>query len=127
MTPGGSCSPRVSVSPRSSRQAFPSPSFRAWRPPHRCSIASLICSDFRGRPQLSPATRSRNSARPSGKEETRARHPHTQLDTQLSEFFETFSRASDTLDAEALAGCFDEVFLAADATGAKAVPRPLFL
>lgn len=50
-----------------------------------------------------------------------------QLDTQLSEFFETFSRASDTIDADALAGCFEEVFLAADATGAKAVPRTLFL
>lgn len=50
-----------------------------------------------------------------------------QLDTQLSEFFETFSRASDTLDTDALAGCFEDVFLAADATGAQAVPRPLFL
>jgi hypothetical protein len=50
-----------------------------------------------------------------------------QLDIQLSEFFETFSRASDTLDADALATCFEEVFLAADATGARAVSRPLFL
>jgi hypothetical protein len=49
------------------------------------------------------------------------------LDTQLSEFFETFSRASNTLDADALAGCFEEVFLAADATGARAVPRAIFL
>jgi hypothetical protein len=50
-----------------------------------------------------------------------------QPDSQLSDFFETFSRASDTLDTDALAACFEEVFLAADATGARAVPRPLFL
>jgi hypothetical protein len=51
----------------------------------------------------------------------------TPLDTQLRHFFDVFSRASDALDLDTLAGCFDEVFLAAEAAGAKAVPRPAFL
>ena len=51
----------------------------------------------------------------------------TQPGTQLRGFFELFSRSGNALDLDALAGCFDEVFLAADATGSKVVPRPAFL
>ncbi len=49
------------------------------------------------------------------------------LDTQLRNFFDEFSRSSNALDLATLGRCFDEVFLAADATGTKVVPRPAFL
>jgi hypothetical protein len=48
-------------------------------------------------------------------------------DAELRAFFDVFSRASGTLDVDALARCFGEVFLAADATGAKPVTRAAFL
>lgn len=51
----------------------------------------------------------------------------TQLGIQLRGFFDQFSRCSNALDLDVLAGCFDEVFLAADAAGSKVVPRPAFL
>jgi len=49
------------------------------------------------------------------------------LDTQLRNFFDEFSRSRNALDLATLGRCFDEVFLAADATGTKVVPRPAFL
>jgi hypothetical protein len=42
-------------------------------------------------------------------------------------FFDVFSRASNALDLDALAGCFDETFLSSDAAGTRMVPRPAFL
>lgn len=53
-------------------------------------------------------------------------HANT-LDTQVRQFLEAFSRSSDSLDLDALATCFGESFLAADPSGATAVPRPAFL
>lgn len=51
----------------------------------------------------------------------------TPLDDRLRRFFETFARASDPVDPAALAGCFHDVFLAGDGSGATAVPRAAFL
>jgi hypothetical protein len=51
----------------------------------------------------------------------------SQLGDQIRGFFDVFSRSSDVLDLDALAGCFDETFLSADATGTRVVPRPAFL
>ncbi|MEV0232129.1 hypothetical protein [Nonomuraea sp. NPDC050786] len=45
----------------------------------------------------------------------------------LRRFFDVFARAGDTLDTDALTGCFAEAFLAGDAAGARPVPRPAFL
>jgi hypothetical protein len=42
-------------------------------------------------------------------------------------FFDVFARSSNPLDLDALAGCFDETFLASDAAGTRVVPRPAFL
>jgi hypothetical protein len=49
------------------------------------------------------------------------------LDAEVRQFFDSNARASDPLDPDALGGCFAQVFLAADATGAKPVPRAAFL
>jgi hypothetical protein len=49
------------------------------------------------------------------------------LDAEIRHFFDVFSRASGILDLDALAGCFGEVFLAADQDGARPVPRGAFL
>jgi len=38
-----------------------------------------------------------------------------------------FARSSSPLDLDALAGCFDETFLASDAAGTRVVPRAAFL
>jgi hypothetical protein len=46
---------------------------------------------------------------------------------QIRGFFDAFSRASDALDLDALAGCFDETFLASDAAATRVVPRQAFL
>ena len=51
----------------------------------------------------------------------------SRLDDQIRGFFDVFSRASSALDLDALAGCFDETFLASDAAGVRVVPRPAFL
>ena len=53
--------------------------------------------------------------------------PLSALDSQVRRFFDAFSRASDTLDVDALAECFGEVFLAADSAGARPVSRAAFL
>jgi len=45
----------------------------------------------------------------------------------IRSFFDAFSRSSHPLDLDTLAGCFDETFLAGDATGTRVVPRPAFL
>jgi hypothetical protein len=42
-------------------------------------------------------------------------------------FFDVFARSSSPLDLDALAGCFDETFLASDAAGTRVVPRAAFL
>jgi len=42
-------------------------------------------------------------------------------------FFDVFARSSSSLDLDALAGCFDETFLASDAAGTRVLPRPVFL
>jgi hypothetical protein len=42
-------------------------------------------------------------------------------------FFDVFAQSSSPLDLDALAGCFDETFLASDSAGARVVPRPGFL
>jgi hypothetical protein len=49
------------------------------------------------------------------------------LDFRIRRFFDAFSAASDTLDLEALADCFADPFLAADASGARPVPLDAFL
>lgn len=51
----------------------------------------------------------------------------SQLGNQIHGFFDVFTRASSTLDPDALAGCFDETFLSSDAAGTRVVPRPAFL
>jgi len=42
-------------------------------------------------------------------------------------FFDVFERSGSPLDLDALAGCFDETFLASDAAGTRVVPRAAFL
>lgn len=42
-------------------------------------------------------------------------------------FFDVFARSSSPLDLDALAGCFDETFLASDVAGTRVVPRAAFL
>jgi hypothetical protein len=49
------------------------------------------------------------------------------MDSRIRRFFEVFSTASDALDLTALADCFTDPFLSADATGARAVPRAALL
>jgi len=49
------------------------------------------------------------------------------LDSRVRQFFDEFSAASDTLDLNALAGCFADPFLSADASGARPVPLAAFL
>jgi len=49
------------------------------------------------------------------------------VDARIGQFFDTFSAASNTLDLNALAGCFADPFLSADAGGARPVPRSVFL
>jgi hypothetical protein len=51
----------------------------------------------------------------------------SQLADQIRGFFEVFSRASATLDLDALAGLFAETFLSSDPAGTTVVPRPAFL
>jgi hypothetical protein len=46
---------------------------------------------------------------------------------QIRDFFDLFTRASGSLDLDALAGCFDETFLSSDAAGTRVVPRPAFV
>jgi 2-haloacid dehalogenase len=53
--------------------------------------------------------------------------PDPTLDDQVRSFFDTFARASDTLDVDDLGELFGETFLAADPGGAQPVPRELFL
>ena len=52
---------------------------------------------------------------------------NTSEDLQVTDFFRTFERASDSLDTDALATCFAESFMAADPSGAQPVPRSAFL
>lgn len=49
------------------------------------------------------------------------------IESRIRRFFDTFSAASDTLDLEALADCFADPFLSADASGARPVPLAAFL
>ena len=49
------------------------------------------------------------------------------VDEDVTRFLRVFERASQELDLEALKGCFEDVFLAADAHGSHAVPRQVFL
>ena len=51
----------------------------------------------------------------------------TSDDREVTDFFTLFQNASDSLDADALAGCFAESFMAADPSGAQPVPRAAFL
>jgi hypothetical protein len=46
---------------------------------------------------------------------------------RIRRFFGTFADAGGTLDLDALAGCFADPFLSADANGARPVPRSAFL
>ena len=51
----------------------------------------------------------------------------TAVDSRVRDFFEVFSAAGDDLNLDVLGDCFADPFLSADATGARAVPREVFL
>ena len=51
----------------------------------------------------------------------------TTEDREVTDFFGTFERASETLDPDALVMCFADTFMAADPSGAQPVPRQAFL
>jgi ketosteroid isomerase-like protein len=53
--------------------------------------------------------------------------PGTPEDREVTDFFTAFANASDTLDTDALAVCFEETFMAADPSGTQSVPRAAFL
>ena len=48
-------------------------------------------------------------------------------DREVREFFARFEDASESLDADALVGCFADAFMAADPSGAQPVPLAGFL
>lgn len=49
------------------------------------------------------------------------------IESRVRQFFDAFATASRTLDLDALAHCFADPFLSADASGARPVPRATFL
>jgi hypothetical protein len=53
--------------------------------------------------------------------------PPSAIDPRVRQFFEVFSTASGALDLDALARCFADPFLSADASGSRSVPRAAFL
>ena len=52
---------------------------------------------------------------------------NTGQDREVAEFFATFEEASDSLDTDAMAGCFAASFMAADPLGAQPVALAGFL
>jgi len=51
----------------------------------------------------------------------------TAVDSRVRDFFQIFAAAGDDLNLDLLGHCFADPFLSADATGARAVPREIFL
>jgi hypothetical protein len=49
------------------------------------------------------------------------------LEPDVAKWLESFRRGSEALDVDILRDCFAEVFLAADVTGGRPVPREKFL
>src|SRR6266508_471568 len=55
-------------------------------------------------------------------------HPMlSSIDSRIRQFFRLFSDASETLDLDVLTDCFADPFMSADASGARLVPRAVFL
>ena len=53
--------------------------------------------------------------------------PEPTVDARIRDFFDTFATAAQSLDRDALRGCFAEAFVSADPAGTQVVAREMFL